>query len=80
MRFRKQPRIYDRVMSDNSVVTYINEIGVAIVKNDLGDLYYFECEEEFAEPGTVVPVEDLRSIEDLNNANQALIYKRLNKK
>lgn len=50
--------------------------GKAIVKNELGELFFMECEEEVAPIGTVVTADLLTTIEKLPETEYQEIKKR----
>lgn len=56
--------MYDNVMSDNILIGYYEN--KAIVSNELGDLFYFECPEKVIPIGSICDSE----LEDLGNLTE----------
>lgn len=56
--------MYDNIMSDNILIGYYEN--KAIVSNEFGDLFYFEC------PGKVIPIGSIcdSELEDLGNLTE----------
>lgn len=62
----------EKVIYENLVIGYYN--GKAIVKNELGNLFYMECEEQIAPEGTVLENDVLTPISELSVQEQREIH------
>ena len=65
MKFNRVPENFEEETWELQIVGYEN--GKAILKNQLGDLYYLECEEELVEVGWMYmgSVDEVEEIEIL---------------
>lgn len=72
MKFRKEPRNYERVIMDNRIIAYVPDVrdGIALVLADSGDLYYYDCPKEAAFIGDAISLEGLDRVADLPEETQ----------
>lgn len=68
MKLRKKPRNFEKIDRDNSIIAYVPEIreGIAIVRDEEGELFYMESTEDAAILGYAANYSDLIPIERLN--------------
>lgn len=62
----------EKVNYENLVIGHYN--GKAIVKSELGNLFYMECEEQIAPEGTVLENDALTPISELSVQEQREIH------
>jgi hypothetical protein len=64
-----------QLQADNEIIAHID--GMAIVKNEWGNLFFFEVPEEYCEIGDVVESHYLSPIEELDPELKSRVLKAL---
>lgn len=64
MKFRKIPRDFEKLEMENHVIAHI--FGMAIVRDDSGDLFYIECDEELCDIGEKIDKDALIPLDNLS--------------
>lgn len=73
MKYYREPENFERVYENYLVIGYYR--GKAIVKDELHQLYFIQCEEDLVSIGTIVEKECLETVKHLKPEEQMEIQK-----